>query len=470
MWGENMNKYVAELFETVIKNDYCIGCGVCACYPGSPLKMKINESGKYVPVLLQGDIESFKIDILAICPFSNKSRDENMIGSSLFKDVVGIKHSVYTGYYLKNYAGYAIGNAYRERGSSGGMGTWLPTQLLKQNLVDAIIHVKATTHSEGDKLFSYQISKNSDELALGAKSKYYPIEMSEIIKYVRTHPARYALIGIPCFIKAIRLLAQSDEQIKNNIKYTIGLVCGHLKTDVFAKSLAWQMGIKPSELTAIDFRIKIQGLKASNYGVQARGVINGNEVEKSSPTNCLYATDWGQGLFKYNACDYCDDVLAETADISIGDAWLPKYIKDSEGTNIIVVRNAELMKLISQSKEELFLEEISVDQVFESQSGGFRHRREGTAYRLFLKDKAGEWRPKKRTEPKKKIKLKRKKIYRKRVKLNEESFRAYEEALQKDNFSIFIEHMDPYIKDYNKALEKSVFEKGLSKIKNIILK
>lgn len=465
-----MNKSIDELFNTVINNDYCIGCGVCACYPESPLTMKTDENGRYVPERAKEKIKNFETDVLSTCPFSNESKDENTIGSSLFKDVVGIKHSEYTGYYLKNYAGFVKVSNFRERGGSGGMGTWLPAQLLKQNLIDAVIHIKESPDNKEGMLFSYQVSKNLDELNRGAKSKYYPIEMSRVIEFVRDNPARYAIVGVPCFIKAIRLLCETDEQIRGSIKYTIGLVCGHLKTDMFAKSMAWQMGIKPSELAGIDFRMKIQGHRASSYGVEARGIVNGTEVKKSSPTNRLHTTDWGQGLFKYNACDYCDDVLAETADITIGDAWLPKYINDCEGTNIIIIRNPDLLKVVEQSKAELFLEEISIDQVFESQSGGFRHRREGTAYRLYLKDKAGVWRPEKRTQASAKLKLKRKKIYEARLKLNEESYKAYKDALQKDDFNIFIEHMGPYVKDYKKLNIKPYPVRVLRKLKKSFIK
>ncbi len=459
-----------ELFRTVVNNDYCIGCGVCAGLTGSPLKMKLNSDGKYVPERVKEKQESFETNILAICPFSNESKDESIIGSSLYENVEGIKHSEYTGWYLKKFAGYVKADSYRERGSSGGTVTWLAVQLLKQDMVDAVIHVKNSGLGQKSTLFNYQISKTADELFEGAKSKYYPVEMSEVIKYVRDNPARYALVGIPCFIKSIRLLAQSEERIKNSIRYTIGLVCGHLKTDMFAKSLAWQMGIKPSELTAIDFRMKIQGMKASSYGVEASGIVNGTQVKNSAPTNRLHTTDWGQGLFKYNACDYCDDVLAETADVTIGDAWLPEYVKDSEGTNIIIIRNADLMKIFEQSKADLFLEDISIAQVFESQSGGFRHRHEGTAYRLYLKDQAGEWRPEKRTKASAELISKRKKVYEARLTLNKESYRAYEHALQKDDFNVFVDHMEPYTKEYKKLQPKTFLQRGFKKIKRMISK
>ena len=35
--------------------------------------------------------------------------------------------------------------------------------------------------------------------------------------------------------------------------------------------------------------------------------------------------DWGAGFFQNPACDWCDDVVAETADIAFGDAWVEPY-------------------------------------------------------------------------------------------------------------------------------------------------
>ena len=37
-----------ELYERVIKNDYCIGCGVCASANDSPFNIKMDEYGNIV--------------------------------------------------------------------------------------------------------------------------------------------------------------------------------------------------------------------------------------------------------------------------------------------------------------------------------------------------------------------------------------------------------------------------------------
>ncbi|NSL52726.1 Coenzyme F420 hydrogenase/dehydrogenase, beta subunit C-terminal domain [Calidifontibacillus erzurumensis] len=465
-----MKEQLDELINTVVKNDYCIGCGICASIEGSPLAMKLDENGKYKPLMnIKDCMDEINIDFLSICPFSSHSINESELGKKLFDDYEGISFNEYTGYYLKNYAGYVKEGDFRKKGSSGGVGNWIASKLLQENLVDGIIHVKPANQKD-EVLFKYQISCDNDELSKGAKSKYYPVEMSQVLKFVKENEGRYALIGIPCFIKGVRLLAEQDEIIRERIKFCIGLVCGHLKSDMFAKSIGWQLGIEPKYLKGIDFRKKLENRLASDYGVEVIGEKDGKEVILNSPTRHLYTTNWGHGLFKYNACEFCDDVLAETADITVGDAWLPEYTKDSMGTNVIIVRNPVIQQIIENNKNKLWIDEISVEKVYQSQAGGFRHRREGLAYRLYLKDQNNEWRPPKRVKSNNNLPSKRKRIYEERTKLSQESFKAFKAAEQVNNFQVFIDYMDPMIKKYNKLSAPSIVRRVLSKIKREILR
>lgn len=465
-----MNGEINTLLNTVIKNDFCVGCGVCAYSTNSLLTMKLNDVGKYVPYIeKQIEIEDNSAHVLSVCPFSATSCDENEIGDKLFGQTENILKNIYTGYYLKCYAGFVESDDFRMNGSSGGIGSWLAFNLLRNNIVDGIIHVKPSTKEDKEVLFDYQISfiANSN-LLKGAKSKYYPVEMSQVLKFVSDHPARYAVIGVPCFIKAIRLLSEQDKIIKKNIIFTIGLVCGHLKSTFFAKSIGWQMGIHPSKITHIDFRKKCINQNANKYIIEVKGVTDENdEAIRSLPSSQLLTTNWGHGLFKFKCCDYCDDVLAETADISIGDAWLPEYVKDSYGTNIIIVRNPLLLKIIEDNKKELKIDELSVRKVYLSQAGGFRHRREGLSYRLFLLDKNNEWRPHKRIKANSNISSRRKRIYDMRLMLREQSYIGFKKALDNDDFRAFEESMTPFIEKYNKLSSNSITKKVLAKIQSI---
>lgn len=461
---------IQELLDTVVGNDYCIGCGICASLSDSPLTMKLNEDGKYQPVLVDNYNENLETDALLVCPFSKSNNKETEIGENLFGHVPGIKSDEYSGHYLQGYAGYVKEGNYREKGSSGGMGNWIAAQLLKEGFIDGIIHVKSSD-DESNVLFDFQVSKTIDELSKGAKSKYYPIEMSQVLNFVRENEGKYALIGIPCYIKGVRLLAEQDQVINERIKFLIGLVCGHLKSDMFAKSMGWQMGIGPSNLNGIDFRKKLEGRAANNYGVEVKGEKDGKNVVLSTPTKELYTTNWGHGMFKYNACEFCDDVLAETADVTVGDAWLPEYSNDSRGTNVIVVRNPVIKKIIEKNKDKtIHVDAISSKKVYQSQAGGFRHRRDGLAYRLYLKDENNEWRPNKRVQPSGNLKSKRKKIYEMRTMLSHESFKAYKVAESEKDFNAFISYMNPLVEDYKKINKRSIARRALGRVKREVKK
>jgi coenzyme F420-reducing hydrogenase beta subunit len=214
--------------------------------------------------------------------------------------------------------------------------------------------------------------------------------------------------------------------------------------------MAWEMGIKPSNLTNFDFRVKYKDGSAGQYGVEASELIDGKEIKVKARVKDLFSSNWGHGFFKFHVCDYCDDVLAETADISIGDAWLPEYVNDPKGTNITTVRSLEMMKMIEEFKSELFLEEISAEKVVASQAGGFRHRREGLAYRLYLKDLNKQFRPVKRVKASSQLSNTRKKVYEYRIKLIDECDAAYDMAIAADDFSVFKKHMQPFIAKYEK--------------------
>jgi coenzyme F420-reducing hydrogenase beta subunit len=82
---------------------------------------------------------------------------------------------------------------------------------------------------------------------------------------VRGNGKRYAIVGIPCFIKASRLLIERDPVLRDQLIYHIALCCGPLKSAAFAEAMAWQLGIPPNDLGRVDFRWKVEGDSATSY-------------------------------------------------------------------------------------------------------------------------------------------------------------------------------------------------------------
>ena len=441
--------------QSIIDGGYCVGCGACASIPDSPFQIRMDEKGCF-----QAEINSASNGLdsaqeaaaLEVCPFSGQGPNEDAIGRELFGEDNESREHDRIGFHRATYAGHVNEGGYRDRGSSGGMGSWVLTELMRRDKIDAVIHVGAVSPEENGRLFEFKISRSIEEVNERAKSRYYPVELSQVIREVFERPGRYALVGLPCFIKAFRLLARQNPVLNERILYTLAIVCGHLKSSRFAELFSWQCGIEPGDLEAIDFRKKIETQPASHYGIEVKGSSDGNEVVDCKTNVDFYGSNWGHGLFKYSACDYCDDVLGETADVVVGDAWLPGYVEDSKGTNVVVVRDARIYEMIEAgiTENRLSLDSIDADTVAASQDAGLRHRREGLQYRLLLKDQENSWRPPKRVIAKEEHLTERQKtIYKLRVELAAYSHEAFIKAIAAGSFKKFTQLMKPLQDKYD---------------------
>lgn len=440
------------LLERVVSGGYCIGCGACAAVSGSPLVMRMDEHGRYRPTTRPGASGHSSSSLLHVCPFFGLAPNEDDLAQEYR---AGCQHDSRLGYYRGLFAGYVTEGEFRGRGASGGMATWLLHELFQEAMVDGVIHVRpAAPDRDGRPLFRYTVSRSASEILGGAKSRYYPVELSDVLAEVRDRPGHYALIGLPCFIKAVKTLARVEPWVAGRIRYYVGLVCGHLKSAAFAESIAWQLGVEPWSVAAIDFRKKLSSRSASEYGVEVTAEREEGLGRIVRPMRGLLGSDWGQGLFMYEACDYCDDVFAEGADVVLGDAWLPRYSQDPLGTNIVVVRRLEFSELLSNAAEagRLHLEPLTPDEAAQSQQGALRHRREGLAYRLHLKEKVRAWYPPKRVRPEvSHLSKKRRRIYELRTSIARNSHEAFREARWRSDWTVFEARMSVYLRRYELA-------------------
>lgn len=440
----------------VVENKKCIGCGACAFAFSDVLQMGMSTEGHWVPFARNASgpstektLSGLPKDAARICPMSGAGKDEDYIAEEKFP---GIPKNDQIGKYLRTFAGCVTSENERAAAGSGGLITWLCKKLIVTQEVSAVVHVRPTYQEvEAGVLFEYAISYTSDEVSDGAKSRYYPVELSKVLSKIAESDDNYAVVGLPCTIKALKLLEYEGYIAPGQIKYTIGLVCGHLKSKYFSEYLAYQIGGNPSKTYYADFRHKFYNEPASYYGFRSEETDSDNSM--ASPMKALSGHDWGEGLFKNPACEFCDDVLAECADICLGDAWLPSYVNDWRGHNIGVVRSQKIASLLDSGEKEgrLSLTDVSVGQVIQSQSAGLRHRREGLAHRLAVEESEASWVPKKRISPKFAATRQRRKIYNLRYRIALESSALYFMATRRGNIAEFETAIRPLLKKYRLA-------------------
>ncbi|HEY9012615.1 MAG TPA: Coenzyme F420 hydrogenase/dehydrogenase, beta subunit C-terminal domain [Devosia sp.] len=395
----------------------CVGCGACAVVTGS-LSMRLDRYGQFKP---RGPGTSVaNSEVAQTCPFSPAARDETRIAEEHFPHASHQDDRI--GRYEAAYIGHAEGG-FREEGSSGGLTNWLACELLRLGLVDGVAHVGPGETAAGEALFGYRISRTEADVRRRAKSRYFPVELSGVLDEIKDVPGRYAIVGIPCFIKAVHLLRAVDPVFRERIVYTLGLFCGHMKSARFAESIAGQLGYDMQDVSRFEFRTKDTARPANWYRAEA---VGHDGEQRARDWWHLVDGDWGAGFFQNSACDFCDDVVAETADVSFGDAWIDPYQADGRGTNVIVVRDRLLHRLLADANRtgRVALQPVEADVVVRTQAAGFRHRREGLAYRLAARH--GGIQPIKRVAPRRRgISIRRRSIYAARRAISRWSARMY---------------------------------------------
>jgi len=403
----------------LVASGLCIGCGACvAATPDNSGAIAFDRFGQYAPAGPREWLDRPDPVLARVCPFSPHARNEDEIAAERFP--LASRRDARTGRFEAAFVGAAIEGDFRARGSSGGLVSWVAGELLDRGLVDGVAHVAPA--GESHPYFAYRISRSSEAVRAGAKSRYYPVELSGIVAEIRRVPGRYAIVGIPCFIKAIRLLCEADAVLAERIAYTLGLFCGHMKSARFVESFAWQLGVAPEAVTRPEFRLKDPNRPANWYTAHLT-LSDGSTRQKDWWHLC--DGDWGAGFFQNAACNSCDDVMAETADIAFGDAWVEPYASDGRGTNVVIARTPELAGHLRRAGDagRLELAEVDADFLAATQAAGLRQRREGLAYRLTWRRKG--LRPNKRVAPSADLPLRRKAIYRLRHHISAASHRVF---------------------------------------------
>jgi coenzyme F420-reducing hydrogenase beta subunit len=402
----------------IVDSGLCIGCGACAAASDdTAARMGWDSYGQLKPRGTPAWLNRPSATFTATCPFSPRATNEDVLAETRFP--VAPTHDPLLGRFESAFVGHVAEGTFRASGSSGGMVSWVAAELLRRGLIDGVAHVAPS--AGGRPHFAYRLSRTVEEIDSGAKSRYHPIHLAEVLREMREVPGRYAVIGVPCFIKAVHLARREDPVLEERIAFTLGLFCGHMKSARLVDSFAWQLEVPPAEVERVEYRLKDPDRPANWYTAHLT-LRDGRQAWKDWWH--LADGDWGAGFFQNSACNMCDDVVAETADVAFGDAWVEPYSSDGRGTNVVVVRSPVIRDLVAQARGEgrLALEQVDGAFIIQTQAAGFRQRREGLAYRLTWARRG--IRPRKRVAPSTGgLPLRRRLIYRTRAAISAWSHR-----------------------------------------------
>lgn len=367
-----------KVISQVVDNDLCIGCGLCTYKCSSDaLSMTWNKEGFLVAELT--GICDDDAACISVCPFNPKPiepvKDETAIADIFLSN--GTETYEKLGRLIGIYAAYS--NEFRQTSSSGGMATYIFDQLLEKGIVDHVFSVRSS--AETSTHYEYKISSSKADLRDSSKTKYYPVTLATVMPELDRLEGKVAIVGVACFVKAIRLAQYQDPYLKEKIPFVAGIICGGVKSKFFTEYLASKAGVKHEDIESPNYRVKDETSFALDYSF---GCVDANDGDYKRIRMREVGDMWGTGFFKANACDFCDDVVTELADISLGDAWLEPYSEDGRGTSVIITRSPLAESIIQEGveKSRLTVEAITPDTMRASQQGSYNHRHEGLYVRV----------------------------------------------------------------------------------------
>lgn len=350
--------------KTILANDLCTGCGLCASVHNDVLRMEMNVEGFLRPRALNTSAMDTE---LPFCPGAGL-RIENNDGD----------YYLNWGRLVDCKVGYSTTSEVRYKGSSGGVLSQVAIYLLERNMVDGVIHIGV---DENNPLINVsKVSRNSSEVVSNAGSRYAPAAPLDMILQTIAvdNNAKYAFIGKPCDVAALRTYLETHPEIKPNLPYLVSFMCAGTPSIVGTDEVLKKLNVKKEDL--ISFRYRGDGWP---------GVTKAIDKDQNEST-MTYNESWGNVLGRYlqKRCKLCPDGIGEFADIVCGDAWhgdengYPDF-EEKEGRSLILIRTRTGNQIIKNMLEEGAIEAdaFNVDSLNIIQPAQ-RHRRQSLLARL----------------------------------------------------------------------------------------
>ncbi|MEN6535949.1 MAG: Coenzyme F420 hydrogenase/dehydrogenase, beta subunit C-terminal domain [Bryobacteraceae bacterium] len=363
-----------NVVDQIAEAGLCSSCGVCAgICPEQALRMELTGGGDLRPVLAGRCLPGCRA-CLNVCSFSNGVYDPRPINERLYHDgrEQAMKFHENIGWHLACAVGHVRSGSDRAAAASGGLATWCLQRLLKERLVDRVAVVKFAPARNGA-LFRFVAIEDPAEVAKASGSVYCPVDLSDVIREVLSkRDTRWALIGVPCVCGAVRQL----RNVQARVPYLFGLACGMYQNSLYTEFLLAKSGVRKDDVSRITYRKKPETQPVSNYVFQARDRLGrqGRAIQYRGVPHFLGR----HAHFRLDACNYCMDVFAESADATFMDAWLPEYANDTRGTSLVVLRSRVVQDLLDAGRAEgaLALREIDSRHAASSQATHVRRKQE----------------------------------------------------------------------------------------------
>ena len=314
------------LKEQVVDAGICVGCGACISVLGG--QMEINAHGVF-PVFntFNLDHKLAKTAYLS-CPGAGihypsvyRSHYGKLPDNWLLGEVINVR------------VGHASNKKIRANGASGGVISQTLSYLLENNYIDSAIVVKQGI-PKPDKA-SVFFANSSRDILEAAQSVYTPVSTLDILSKLQPN-LTYAMTCLPEQAAAIRVLQSQGYKPAKQIKYILGPYTGTALESGAIRCLLRSNKVKDSDpIVSLQWR-------AGAWPGYLEIKMESGKVVRSRKVYYNFLIPFFVTQASLQSMDFSN----EFSDLSVGDAWSPKYEKIGAGFAVIPLEPGKWRKLL----------------------------------------------------------------------------------------------------------------------------
>ena len=346
MRSVNNQDIFSKLYNNVIKTGLCTHCGTCVGLSEGVLTFKNTKNGP-LPVLVDENKTIENSEIYNACP--GKGLNYPSLNRTFFNK---IPDNWLIGNYQDSYIGYSNDAEIRSNAASAGIISHVLIYLLEQQLVDGVVVVQLGK----DKPWNATpiIALNKEDIMKCSQSVYTPVPVNEILREIDQFEGKLAYVGLPDQVSSIRYLQQIGNPSVEKIKYILGPYVG---TTMYVKSL--ESYLRSNGFKSLDDIAELK-YRAGEWPGYMKIKTRSGKILKAEKFYYNYLIPF----FITKSSLLSVDFTNELTDISVGDAWHPKYEKQRKGFSVIIARTDAGNQILNemQQKDIIGLENITEEK------------------------------------------------------------------------------------------------------------
>lgn len=339
--------------ERIVKSGLCTGCGICkSIAPKGSIDITMTTNGYLRPSVIGVIASDTQKKINKVCPGISLQHESPIDMHPLWGPIINVE------------VGYSCDAVVRKAGSSGGVISALCIYLLESNKVDFIAQVSANDKKPTENML--RVSRTRQDVISAAGSRYSPSSPLADLTDLLERGERFAFVGKPCDVAALRAYLRENVHYKDQIPYILSFMCAGMPSQKATIDVIAKMGADVAKIDSFRYR-------GDGWPGKARAVHrDGSSYEMD------YNSSWGEILGKQlqYRCKICADGTGEFADVVCADAWYGKDgypdFSERDGRSLILSRTATGNSLLSSARlanviksEAIPVEEIAAMQPYQ---------------------------------------------------------------------------------------------------------